>query len=89
MSGPMIPPKSKYTPHKTLQEGWTYVSVPNDKAIIGVKVVVTKVMKLYNADGTPQKDATGAPAYWFQSTNVVKSLTPEEYRVAKEEGISE
>ena len=57
--------------------------------IIGVKVVVTKVMKLYNPDGTPQKDAAGTPAYWFQSMNVVQTLSPEEYKAVKNEGIRE
>lgn len=89
MSGPQIPGKSKFVPHKTLQEGWTYVSVPGDNVVVGVKVLVTKMMKLYNADGTPQRDAAGNPGYWFQSTNAVRVLTQDEYKAIKDEGITE
>ncbi len=86
-----LPPgiKSKFAPHKTMEEGWTYVSIPDDHVVIGVKVSVTKVMKLLNPDGSPQRDATGTPAYWFQSANVVKVLTPEEYKVIQQQGLKE
>lgn len=86
-----LPPgiKSKFVPHKTLEEGWTYVSVEGEDVVIGVRVSVTKVMKLLNPDGSPQRDATGNPAFWFQSSNIVKVLSPEEYRVIKKSGLSE
>jgi hypothetical protein len=76
--------KPKYTPHNTLEEGWTYISVPDDDVIIGVKVSVTKVMKMMTPDGNQAKDATGSPFYTFQSVNVVKTLTREEYNVEKQ-----
>ncbi len=88
MSGP-VGVKSKFVPHKTMEEGWTYVSVPDDNIVIGVRVSVTKVMKLLNPDGSQQRDAAGNPAYWFQSANVVKVLTPEEYRVIQQMGLKE
>ncbi len=81
-------PKQKYTPHNTLEEGWTYISIPDDDLIIGVRVAVTKVMKVLNPDNTPLKDQTGTPAYTFQSTNVVRTLTREEYEVEKKRRIS-
>ena len=78
-------PKQKYTPHNTLEEGWTYVSIPQDDVIIAVKVAVTKVMKLVDNNDQPIKDQnTGLPAYFFQSTNVVKVLNTEEYNVEKQ-----
>ena len=80
--------KQRYTPHNTLEEGWTYISVPDDDVIIGIRVAVTKVMKFTTADGTPMKDQTGTPLYTFQSTNVVRTLTREEYEVEKKRRIS-
>jgi len=78
-------PKQRYTPHNTLEEGWTYVSVPEDNMIIAVKIAVTKVMKLLDTSGEPIKDQnTGQPAYVFQSTNIVKVLTNAEYDVEKQ-----
>ncbi len=68
-------------PHKELQEGWTYISIPEDNVVIGVKVTITKVMKLLDADDKPLRDATGNYAYSFQSSNVVKVLSKEEYNV--------
>lgn len=81
--------KQKYTPHNTLEEGWTYVSISDDDIIIGVRTAVTKVMKVLNPDGTPARDPTGAPVYSFQSTNVVRTLTREEYEVEKKRRISQ
>jgi hypothetical protein len=80
--------KQKYTPHNTLEEGWTYISIPEDDVIIGVRVAVTKVMKAFNQDGSPTKDPTGSPVFSFQSTNVVRTLTREEYEVEKKRGIT-
>jgi hypothetical protein len=77
-----------FTPHNTLEEGWTYISIPDDDVIIGVRVAVTKVMKLIGPDGNPSKDATGSPAYTFQSTNIVRILTREEYNTEKKRNIS-
>jgi len=81
--------KQKYTPHNTLEEGWTYISVPDDDVIIGVRIAVTKVMKAFNLDDSPAKDATGSPLYSFQSTNIVRTLTRDEYEVEKKRRISQ
>ena len=80
--------KPKYAPHNTLEEGWTYISVPDDDVIIGIRVAVTKVMRLTTPDGSIARDATGTPLFTFQSTNVVRTLTREEYEVEKKRGIS-
>lgn len=78
-------PRQRYTPHKTLREEWTYISVPDDDVVIAVRVAVTKVMKLLNDKDEPIRDQnTGLPSYFFQSTNVVKVLTNDEYKVEKQ-----
>jgi hypothetical protein len=86
MSG--IPPgfKQVFVPHKDLEEGWNYVSIQEDDVIIGVKIVITKVLKLVGPDGAPLKDPTGNNMYSFQSSNVVKLLTREEYNATKGKG---
>lgn len=76
-------PKKRYTPHKTLEEGWTYISIPDDDTIIAVRNAVTKVMKLLDPNGNPLKDQNGNNVYSFESTNIVKVLTREEYEVEK------
>ena len=76
-------PKKRYTPHKTLEEGWTYISIPDDDTIIAVRNAVTKVMKLLDPNGNPLKDQNGNNAYSFDFTNIVKVLTREEYEVEK------
>ena len=81
-------PVQKFVTHKDIHEGWTYISSSEDDIIIGVRVAVTKVMKAFNSDGSPAKDSTGSPVYSFQSTNVVRTLTREEYEVEKKRGIS-
>lgn len=85
MSGP-AQVKPKFTPHKELQEGWTYISIPEDNVIIGVKISVTKVMKLFDVNDRPVKDATGNFVYSFQSSNIVKLLNKEEYELVKGQG---
>ena len=80
--------KPKYAPHNTLEEGWTYISIPEDDVIIGIRIAVTKVMKLTTPDGKLAKDPAGTPIYTFQRTDVVRTLTGEEYEVEKKRGIS-
>jgi hypothetical protein len=80
----MLPaqPRKKFVPHKTLHEGWTYVST-EDGTVIGVRVSVTKVMRFEDNQGNPIKDPSGNPVYEFQSTNVAKVLSKEEWEVVK------
>ncbi len=76
--------KLKFVTHKTLKEGWSYIST-SDGSIIGVKVVITKVMKVLKSDGTPLSDPAGNPIYQFQSSNVINVLSQEEWNVIKRE----
>ncbi|MEM3383248.1 MAG: hypothetical protein QXL52_00750 [Nitrososphaerales archaeon] len=66
-------PKGKAIGFKPLIEEWSYYSL-DDGNILGVKAVVSKVIK------TEQFDATGLPVYVFHSTNVVQVLTQDEYK---------
>lgn len=66
-------PVGKALGFKPLFEQWSYYSL-DDGHVLGVKVVVSKVIK------TGQVDPTGLPIYVFQSTNVVQVLTQEEYK---------
>jgi hypothetical protein len=75
------PPRKKFAPHKTLNEGWTYISIPNDNVVIGVRMSVTKVMRLEDSTGQPLKDPNNNPLYEFQSATVARTLTTEEYKV--------
>lgn len=76
-------PKPRFVPHKTLLEGWTYISVPDDDIVIGVRTAVTKVMKMFDDQDRALKDAEGNPVYSFQSTNVTRVLTKTEYDVVR------
>ncbi len=78
-------PQKKFVTHKTLSEGWTYIST-SDNTIIGVKVSITKVSRLETTDGTPVKDPAGNGIYEFQSTNIVKILNREEWETIRKEG---
>lgn len=81
-------PKGKFVNHKTLKEGWTYIST-SDGTVIGVKVSVTKVMKLQNPDGTTILNPDGTPAYYIMSTNVLRTLSREEWNQIKQEELQE
>jgi hypothetical protein len=81
-------PKGKFVNHKTLKEGWTYISTSDD-TVIGVKVSVTKVVNLQNPNGAPVLNPDGTPAYYIMSTNVVRTLTREEWEEVKREELPE
>lgn len=80
-------PKKRYTPHKTLEEGWTYISIPDDDMIIGVRNAITRVMKVLNPDETPLKDQNGNYVYSFDWTNITKVLSRAEYEVEKKSNL--
>lgn len=73
--------KQKYTPSDTIDEGWTYVMLPELDVILATKITVTKVMKNLNPDDSILKDPEGLPILSFQSANVMKVLTKQQYDV--------
>ena len=70
---PQMPP-SKAVGFKPLAEEWNYYSI-DDGYILGVKLVLTKVLK------TTQIDPSGAPIYMIQHQPAVQVLTQEEYKI--------
>ncbi|MDA4130758.1 MAG: hypothetical protein OK457_08315 [Thaumarchaeota archaeon] len=70
---PQLPP-SKAVGFKPLAEEWNYYSI-DDGYILGIKLVLTKVMKTNQID-----PSNGAPVYIIQQTPAMQVLTQEEYR---------
>jgi len=79
-------PNVRYVPSQTIEEGWTYVSIPDDETVLGLRLAVTKVMKMLKSDNTPAIDGNGNPIYTYNSVPVVRVLTKEEYEVEKKRG---
>ena len=77
------PPPSKFVGHRTLKSNWTYFSVGDSDYVVGVKLVVSKVMRLMD-DGKPTVDNLQRPAYWFETAQVIRILSKEEWLVVKE-----
>lgn len=69
---PQMPP-SKAVGFKPLAEEWNYYSI-DDGYILGVKLVLTKVLK------TSQTDPAGVPIYVIQHQPAVQVLTQDEYK---------
>lgn len=86
MGQAMPVPKGSIVNFKPLREEWSDYSL-SDGTVLRVKIVVTKVMRLQNPDGSSAFGPTGEPAYFFQSQNVVQVLTPKEYEQIQEEGM--
>ncbi len=82
------PPKGKFVNHKTLKEGWTYIST-RDGTVIGVKVSVTKVLNLEGPDGKSLHNPDGTPAYYIMTSNVLRTLTREEWDEVKRDELPE
>lgn len=66
-------PQGKAIGFKPLAEEWNYYSI-DDGYVLGLRVVVTKLMK------TGQTDPTGLPMYIVQSQPLIQVLTPDEYK---------
>jgi hypothetical protein len=66
-------PQGKAVGFKPLAEEWNYYSI-DDGYVLGLKVVVTKVLK------TGQSDPAGLPIYMVQSQPALQVLTREEYQ---------
>ncbi len=66
-------PSGKAIGFKPLAEEWNYYSI-DDGYVLGVKIVVTKVIK------TGQNDPAGLPVYVVQHQPAIQVLTPDEYK---------
>jgi outer membrane protein assembly factor BamB len=87
-SVPGQPPMGRFVNHKTLKEGWTYIST-SDGNVIGLKISVTKVVKMQNPDGSPMINPDGTPAYYVMSSNILRVLTRQEWDEVKRDELPE
>jgi outer membrane protein assembly factor BamB len=85
---PGQPTRGKFVNHKTLKEGWTYIST-SDGTVIGLKISVTKVVKLQNPDGSSMQNPDGTPAYYVMSSNIIRVLTRGEWDEVKRDELPE
>jgi len=71
---PGVQPQGKAIGYKPLAEEWNFYSI-DDGYVIGIKVVLTKLLK------TEHKDPSGVPVYGVAvSSPIMQVLTQEEYR---------
>jgi hypothetical protein len=71
---------TKFVPHIDLYSGWTFVSIPDDNIVLGLKNVVLKTLRVCNKDGSQQVAPNGEKIYSMESQTIVKIFTNEEYQ---------
>lgn len=77
-------PKRKYVPHRTLRSGTTYIAVAgNNDIVIAIKVVVTKVESMLDANDIQLKTGEGYPLFAVASQNIIVTYTKEEWEQKK------
>lgn len=80
---PGEPSKMRYVASKTIQDNWSYISVPEFDAVIGVKQTLQKIMVLLDKDGKPIMGGDGLPQFSVFATTVVKAMTNSEWIIEK------
>jgi len=71
---------SKSIPYVDLHSGWTFLSLPQEDVILGIKTVIIKANILQNNDGTPViQPNTGDKVYGVNTQQVVRIFSKEEY----------
>lgn len=73
-------PITKFVSHIDLYSGWTFVSIPEDNIVLGIKNVVLKTFRICNTDGSQQVAQNGEKIYSMESQPVLKIFTNEEYQ---------
>ena len=71
---------TKFVPHVDLYGGWTFISIPEDDVVLGIKNVVVKTFKICNNDGTQQTAPTGEKIYSVETQTLVRIFKPDEYQ---------
>jgi len=70
----------KSIPYVDLHSGWTFLSLPKEDVILGVKTVITQANILQNKDGTPVIESnSGNKIYGVKTQQVVRIFSKEEY----------
>ena len=71
---------SKSIPYVDLHSGWTFLSLPKEDVILGIKTVIIQANILQNKDGTPViQQNTGDKIYGVNTQQVVRIFSKEEY----------
>ena len=81
-------PRGKLVNFKPLKESWSDFSL-SDGSVLRVKVALSKVTRVLNADNSTLVSPTGEPVYMLQTQNVIQVLTSSEYSQVKKEGLEE
>ena len=70
----------KSIPYVDLHSGWTFLSLPKEDIILGIKTVIIQANILQNKDGTPVIDPNSRKKiYGVGSQQVVRIFSKEEY----------
>jgi len=70
----------KSIPYVDLHSGWTFLSLPKEDVILGIKTVIIQAHKLENKDGTPVLDPnSGKKIYGVNTQQVVRIFSKEEH----------
>jgi len=70
----------KSIPYVDLHSGWTFLSLPKEDVILGIKTVIIQAHKLENEDGTPVIDPnSGKKIYGVNTQQVVRIFSKEEH----------
>jgi len=70
----------KSIPYVDLHSGWTFLSLPKEDVILGVKTVISQANILQNKNGTPVFESnTGNKIYGVKTQQVVRIFSKEEY----------
>ena len=64
-------PKMKYVPHKVLKEGFTYVALSDSDYVLAVKLVLTKVSRVLDANEKPMSNQDGTVVITFLRMGIV------------------
>ena len=71
---------SKSIPYVDLHSGWTFLSLPKEDVILGIKTVIIQANILQNRDGTPVIEPnSGNKIYGVNTQQVVRIFSKEEY----------
>ncbi len=70
----------KSIPYVDLHSGWTFISLPREDVILGIKTVIIQATTLHNKDNTPVVEPkSGRKVYGVNTQQVVRVFSKEEH----------
>jgi len=70
----------KSIPYVDLHSGWTFLSLPKEDVILGIKTVIIQANILQNKDGTPVIEPnSGKKTYGVNTQQIVRVFSKEEH----------